>query len=298
MEERLQKIMAQAGIGSRRTCELLIEQGVVLVNGKPAVLGQKADPGKDRIEVKGQRIAAQEEKVYIALYKPRGVLSAVSTPEDTQTVIDLVDYPAARLYPVGRLDRESEGLILLTNDGDLAHRLSHPSFGHEKEYRVLVAQHPEPEQLALWRTGVMMPDGYQTRPVDVEFAGSKGRGAWLNVRLKEGRKRQIREMARAINLPVVRIKRVRMGTLQLGSLKPGEWRMLSAEEKKELLASVSGIPGPGSGQRERGTAARKTRRRKPACAPANKSGSERRESWSPGTSKSGKPGKDRGSRKP
>ncbi|MBN1264415.1 MAG: rRNA pseudouridine synthase [Anaerolineales bacterium] len=239
MEERLQKILAQAGIGSRRSCEKLIQQRLVTVNGKTAVLGQKADLGIDTIAVKGQRINGEEEKVYIALYKPRGVLSTVKTPEDVKTVLDMVDHPA-RLYPVGRLDRDSEGLILLTNDGDLAYQLSHPRFGHEKTYRVLVARQPEPEMLEAWRSGVEMPDGYKTKPVQVDIAGTKGRGVWLNIRMKEGRKRQIREMARSIGLPVVSIKRVQIGPLKLGGLKPGEWRVLTQQEKQALLTSVRG----------------------------------------------------------
>jgi 23S rRNA pseudouridine2605 synthase len=238
MEERLQKIMAQAGIGSRRACEVLIKQGVVKVNGEVAKLGQKADPAADQIEVRGQQLTGEEDKVYIALYKPRGVLSTAKTPEKVQTVVDLVDFPS-RLYPVGRLDRDSEGLILLTNDGNLAYRLSHPKFGHEKTYLVLLAHNPNPEMLETWRTGVKMPDGYKTRPVSVEIIGTKGRGVWLQVRMKEGRKRQIREMARAIRVPVVSIKRTRISTLELGGLKPGEWRFLSESEKLALITSVS-----------------------------------------------------------
>ncbi len=239
MEERIQKLMAQAGLGSRRACERLISSGRVFVNGKPAVLGQKADLSKDRIEVEGQRIKNPEKKVYIALYKPRGVLSTVSTPEEVQTVVDLVDHPA-RLYPVGRLDRDSEGLILLTNDGELAQRLTHPRYGHDKEYRVLVAQHPENDQLESWRSGIRMPDGYLTRPVMVRMTGTKGKGAWLRVTMREGRKRQIREMGRAVGLPIVKIIRVRIGPLFLGNLKPGQWRELSAQEVKELTVPSVG----------------------------------------------------------
>src|SRR5574338_128006 len=146
MEERLQKLMAQSGLGSRRACEELIAAGRVTINGRTAVLGEKADPERDRIQVDGQPLRVAEQPVYIALYKPRGVISAVGGPDPRPTVRTLVNVPG-HLYPVGRLDVDSEGLILLTNDGDLANRLTHPRYEHEKEYRVLVAARPDDEQL-------------------------------------------------------------------------------------------------------------------------------------------------------
>lgn len=233
MEIRLQKIMAQSGIGSRRACEKLIEAGLVTVNGQRATLGMKADLDKDSIKVKGKTIRAVEKLVYIALNKPRGVISAVTSPDPRPTVRDLVDHPG-RLYPVGRLDIESEGLILLTNDGELANRLSHPRYGHEKEYEILVARHPDERQLSAWRNGVVLEDGYRTKPARVKITGAKGKGAWLKVTLKEGRKRQIREMGKLTGLPVVRVTRVRVGSLRLGSLKPRQWRHLTHEEVQEL----------------------------------------------------------------
>lgn len=229
MKERLQKIMARAGIGSRRACEKIIAQGLVTVNGKRAKLGQKADPETDRIKVKGEPLGAPQELVYIALNKPRGVISAVKSPDPRPTVLDLVNHPG-RLYPVGRLDIESEGLILLTNDGKLANRLTHPRYGHEKEYAVLVATHPDEKQLAAWRNGIVMEDGYRTKPVQVYVTGTKGKGAWLKVIMREGRKRQIRSMGKLTGLPVVRITRVRIGSLRLGNLKPRQWRHLSEQE--------------------------------------------------------------------
>ncbi len=233
MEERLQKIMARSGIGSRRACEKLIEQGLVSVNGQKATLGMKADPDKDRIEVKGERISAAEPLVYIALNKPRGVISAAKSPDPRPTVLDLVDHPG-RLYPVGRLDIESEGLIFLTNDGALAQRLTHPRHGHEKEYSILVARRPDEKQLNAWRNGVVLEDGYRTKPVKVRVTGTKGKGAWLKVILKEGRKRQIREMGRLTGLPIVKITRTRIGSLRLGDLKPRQWRHLTPKEIAEL----------------------------------------------------------------
>jgi len=233
MEERLQKILAHAGYGSRRSCEEIISAGRVRVNGHPVGLGDKADPAVDKIVVDGRPLKAMEAPVYIALYKPRGVLSTVSDPAERAAVRDLVPVPGT-LYPVGRLDFDSEGLILMTNDGELANRLTHPRYEHEKEYRVLVASHPDPEQLATWRRGVVLEDGYRTQPAEVYIEGKYGKGSWLRVILKEGRKRQIREMGARTGLPVVRIVRVRIGTLLLGKLKPREWRALTPQEVEEL----------------------------------------------------------------
>jgi len=233
MEERLQKILAQAGYGSRRACEVLIVAGRVSVNGQVAGLGSKADPATDRILVDRQAVKAAEKLEYIALYKPRGVVSAVTSPDPRPTVRTLVPLPGT-LYPVGRLDVDSEGLILLTNDGELANRLTHPRFGHEKEYRVLVARHPDAEQLATWRRGVVLEEGYRTAPADVRVENTKGKGTWVRIIMQEGRKRQIREIGSLLGLPVVKIVRVRIGSLHLGLLKAGQWRRLTAEEVKAL----------------------------------------------------------------
>lgn len=240
----MQKILSQAGLGSRRACEQIIIAGRVRVNGQVAKLGAKVDPVIDKIEVDGRPISQAEPLVYIALYKPRGVLSAVSSPEKRNTVRDLVPVPG-HLYPVGRLDVDSEGLILLTNDGELANRLTHPRYGHEKEYRVLVARRPDEEQLATWRRGVVLEDDYRTQPAEVRFESAFGKGAWLRVVMREGRKRQIRETGMQIGLPVVRIIRLRIGSLHLGRLKPREWRYLS-EEEVDLLKGKSGKARPKS----------------------------------------------------
>jgi len=237
MEERLQKILARAGLGSRRSCEQLIEAGRVSVNGRVAVIGGKADPQTDHILVDGRPVRTPELLKYIALYKPRGVLSTVDAPDRRSTVRELVNEPE-RLYPVGRLDVDSEGLVLLTNDGELANRLTHPRYGHEKEYRVLVARRPDEEQMAAWRHGVVLEDGYRTAPAQIRFEAASGKGAWLRVILREGRKRQIRETGSQIGLPVVRIVRIRIGSLMLGALKPGEWRRLAEDELRELKKLV------------------------------------------------------------
>ncbi len=233
MEERLQKILARAGYGSRRACEQMIEAGRVTVNGRLARLGQKADPMRDEIRLDGRLVRGDEAKVYIALYKPRNVISSTVGQDRRKTVRELVPLPG-HLYPVGRLDADSEGLILMTNDGDLANRLTHPRYQHEKEYRVLVARRPDARQLYAWRHGVVLEDGYRTKPAKVRVEKVRGGQAWLRVTLKEGRKRQIREMGRLTGLPVVRLVRVRMGPVQLGDLKPGEWRHLMHSELQAL----------------------------------------------------------------
>ena len=199
MPERLQKILAQAGYGSRRACEDFISAGRVRVNGQIAILGQKADPAKDKITVDGKPIAAAESLTYVALYKPRNVLSTVESErgDDRQTVRDLVDAPG-HLYPVGRLDFESEGLVLMTNDGELTNQLTHPRFSHQKEYKVLIAKRPDQDQLEAWRRGVVLEDGYKTAPADVRFESAQGKGAWVRVVMGEGRKRQIREICKQL----------------------------------------------------------------------------------------------------
>ncbi len=235
MPERLQKILAQAGYGSRRACEDFITAGRVRVNGQMATLGQKADPSVDKITVDGKPIAAAESLTYIALYKPRMVLSTVENErgDERQTVRGLVDVPQ-HVHPVGRLDFESEGLVLMTNDGDLTNKLTHPRYGHEKEYRVLLARRPDQEQLEAWRRGVVLEDEYKTAPVEVRFESAQGKGAWVRVIMGEGRKRQIRETCKQLGLPVVRIVRIRIGPLRLGNLKPKKWRYLTRQEVEEL----------------------------------------------------------------
>ena len=235
MEERLQKLLAQAGLGSRRSCEQFIQAGRVRVNGQVARLGQKADAAKDKITLDGKPVAANVEYVYIALHKPRNVLSTVSPEpgDNRKTVLNLVDVPD-RVYPVGRLDFDSEGLILMTNDGDLANHLTHPRYGHEKEYKVLLARRPDDKQLQTWARGVVLEDGHRTAPAHVRFSSTAGKGAWVQVIMGEGRKRQIREIGFLLGLPVVRILRTRIGTLRLGNLKPRQWRYLTTQEIADL----------------------------------------------------------------
>jgi len=232
-QQRLQKILAQAGLGSRRACEELIREGRVTVDGRAAVLGGSADPANEEIRVDGEPLPKPEASVYVALNKPVGVVSSLVAQGDRSTVCDLVDLPI-RLYPVGRLDVDSEGLILLTNDGDTTFRLTHPKYGHEKEYRVLLSRAPDEEQIEAWRRGVVLPDGEKALPASVDVAESLGRKAWVKVVMRQGRKRQIRETARVLGLRVERLVRVRIDGLGLGNLKPGQWRRLSAGEIERL----------------------------------------------------------------
>jgi 23S rRNA pseudouridine2605 synthase len=232
MEERLQKILARAGIGSRRACETLIEQGRVTVNGRRAELGQKADPENDVIALDGEPLRAPEKRVVVMLNKPRGVVSSAAAQDDRPIVRDLVNLEG-RLYPVGRLDADSEGLILLTNDGELTDTLTHPRYESEKEYRVLVRGEPKAEKLSAWRRGVML-EGEKTAPAQVSLEKEARGGHWLRIVMHEGRKHQIRDIGALLGLPVERLIRVRMGGLGLGDLPVGAWRVLSAAEVRKL----------------------------------------------------------------
>lgn len=237
-EERLQKILAKSGYGSRRSNESLIIEGRVKVNGIVATLGMKADVFSDEISVDGNVVPKPEQIVYIALNKPRGVLSDQAAGDPRRNIRDLIDL-SGHLFTVGRLDMESEGLILLTNDGDLTNKLTHPRYGHEKEYLVLVATRPDEEQLEIWRRGVVLEDGFKTAPAQVKISKWHGKGAWLVVTMREGHKRQIREVCKAVGLGVVKLIRVRIATINLGNLKTGEWRYLTEEEVKNLKSIAS-----------------------------------------------------------
>jgi 23S rRNA pseudouridine2605 synthase len=238
MIERLQKVMAKAGIASRRASEELIRQGRVTVDGQRAEVGMKVDAEEVVIRIDGQRIAAPEKKIYILLNKPVGVLSSTKSQGGLPTVLNYVG-AKQRIYPVGRLDADSEGLILLTNDGNVAHRLTHPRFKHEKEYRVELNRRPDDAQLGAWRNGVVLSDGFRTKPAKVWRESSDPRGQWVGVILEEGRKRQIRETAEILGMRVKRIIRVRMHILELGKIKPGEWRPLRQDEISRLITSLS-----------------------------------------------------------
>ena len=240
MAERIQKLMSQAGLGSRRHNEALISEGRVKVNGRIAYLGQKADPATDRIEVDGKILnLEQDAAVYIALHKPKGVLSSLvdEMEKGRTTVRDLIDVEG-HLYPVGRLDRQSEGLILMTNDGDLAHKITHPRYGHRKIYEVTLAGNMKPEAIFQWEQGVLLDDKY-TAPVRIEVIQRQGGLTRLSLLMREGRKRQIRRVAAQLGYPVQRLIRRQIGPLKLGNLETGAWRHLTPNEIKRLKQSVN-----------------------------------------------------------
>jgi 23S rRNA pseudouridine2605 synthase len=233
---RLQKVLAQAGLGSRRTCEDLIERGRVRVNGDRAVLGRRVDPEVDVIEVDGAQIGTKAGLVHYLLNKPAGVVTTASDPQGRPTVVQLVP-EEPRVFPVGRLDVDTEGLLLLTNDGDLTHRLTHPSFGVEKEYLAEVEGTPARGALRRLREGVELDDGI-TAPAKVSTVGDH----LVRITLHEGRNRQVRRMCEAIGHPVVRLVRTRIGPLVERSLAPGEWRALTQDEVRALERAVATKP--------------------------------------------------------
>lgn len=234
--ERLQKALARAGFGSRRSCEELIAAGRVEVNGRPATLGDRVDPEVDEVRVDGRRISTDPRLRYVALHKPRGVTTTMRDPHAERDLTRLLP-KGPRVFPVGRLDRYTEGLLLLTNDGDLAHRLAHPRYGVEKEYLAEVEGVPTPRHLARLRRGVRLDDG-PARAADARLAGrSGGRGA-VHVVMTEGRKREVRRMLEAVGLPVRRLIRTRVGPVRLGRLRPGETRDLSPEEVRALYRAA------------------------------------------------------------
>jgi pseudouridine synthase len=244
--ERLQKLMAQAGLGSRRANEALIAAGRVRVNGRVAKLGDKADPAQDRIEVDGRALATTPAgPIYIALNKPRGVISSLEDEldEGRPTVRDLIGI-AGHIYPVGRLDKPSEGLMIMTNDGELAHRLTHPRFGHEKAYDVTVEGTLTDAVLDRWRAGVVL-DGRPTVPATIEVTERGPDYTRLTVILREGRKRQIRRIAAELGHPVLRLVRRRIGPILLGDLQPGAWRYLTAGEIDALVSVARAKNPPG-----------------------------------------------------
>ena len=235
-EERIQKLLAQAGYGSRRACEEYLTEHRVTVNGKVVELGAKADPIRDVIKVDGKRVHFESKRIYVALNKPIGVVTTNADEFGRQTVRDLIPIQG-HLYPVGRLDADSEGLVLLTNDGDLANALTHPRYEHEKEYRVLVEGEPSASTLKAWRHGVLL-EGQMTAPAGVDVVDA-GRGqTWLRIIMHEGRKRQIREVAGMLGHRVKYLQRVRIGPIRLTTLKVGEWRHLSASEVKLLQGLI------------------------------------------------------------
>lgn len=244
MQERLQKVLAHAGVGSRRECEKLIAGGTVTVNGQVVTeLGTKVDPGDSAIKVKGKLIKTTAARTlphqYLILHKPVGVLTMVKPDQEGRpTLLDFLPRRLkTRLYPVGRLDFKSEGLVLLTNDGELAYRLTHPKFKLPKIYEVKVHGMPSPQILRKLSQGVILEDG-KTRPASVRMFKTTGRNAWLSFTIYEGRKHQIRRMCEKVHLPVSKLKRIAIGPVKLKGLQRGQSRFLLPEEAKKLKEAV------------------------------------------------------------
>ena len=248
--ERLQKIIAHAGFASRREAETMIREGRVTVNGRVVTeLGTKANPGRDHIKVDGKLITRAETHRYILLYKPKEVTSTVNDPEGRKTVVDLVKGVRERIYPVGRLDYQSEGLLLLTNDGDLAYKVSHPKHGSVKTYHVKVRGVPDERIIAKLERGITI-DGKRTVPCEISRMKTTGRStgkgedegnSWYEVRLREGRNQQIRKMFKAVGHPVSKLRRVAIGPISDPKLTPGDWRELTKNEVK-MLATMKEPP--------------------------------------------------------
>ncbi|MEB3195336.1 MAG: pseudouridine synthase [Cyanobacteriota bacterium] len=227
-QERLQKLIAGSGLCSRRQAETLLREGQVRVNGCVAQLGEQADPERDQISIAGQPLAPAPPPLTLLLHKPVGVLCTCHDPQGRPTVLDLLPEPwrhQAGLHPVGRLDAESRGALLLSNDGDLTLRLTHPRYGHRKTYRVWVGGHPSAETLAAWRRGVPL-DGVASAPVDVRPLQQSRHATLLELTMQEGRNRQIRRTAERLGHPVRDLLRVAIGSVALGQLPEGQWRRL------------------------------------------------------------------------
>ncbi len=237
---RLQKIIADSGICSRRKAEELIAQGRVKINGRPCKVGDKADPTKDIVSIDGERVVFERKKAYryIMLNKPRGYVTTMSDELDRKCVTELLDGVDARVYPIGRLDKNSEGLLLFTNDGNFANEIMHPSKHVTKTYRVTVRPDVDDEVLVKLSEGVVI-DGRKTLPCTVLVLDKQPGRTVLQMTISEGRNRQIRKMCEAVGLEVARLKRTAVGPIKLGMLKPGTWRDLKPEELRALRNVIS-----------------------------------------------------------
>lgn len=232
--ERLQKFIARCGIASRREAENIILSGRVAVNKKTVTeLGTKVDEDNDKVFLDGERILPEKKLYYIMLNKPKGYITTAKDEFDRKTVLELVQDLDARLYPVGRLDYDSEGLLLLTNDGDFAYKLTHPTQHVPKKYHAVVEGTADLEHVLKLRKGVLI-DGYLTKPAKVEIADLRERTTQLNITISEGKNRQIRRMCEAVGLPVIKLTRVNIGGISLGNLPKGKWRHLTEAEIKIL----------------------------------------------------------------
>jgi len=232
-EIRLQKFLAQAGIASRRAAEEMIRHGRVEVNGRKAEIGCQVDPERDKILLDGTVVSAPEDKVYLAFYKPRGCITSARDPQGRKTVFDYLPTLPSRVFPVGRLDYDAEGLLLLTNDGELANRLLHPRYGILKVYDVKVQGHPDEKALESLRSGIVLEEGV-TAPAEAEILRELPRASWLRIVLHQGWNRQIKRMCEAVGNPVLKIKRIAYGPVRLGDLEPGACRRLAHGEIRRI----------------------------------------------------------------
>jgi 23S rRNA pseudouridine2605 synthase len=237
MEQRLQKILAQMGIVSRRKAEELILEGRVTVNGRIATIGMKADLTRDHIKVDGKLLVRPEPKVYIIFNKPRDVVTSLYDPEGRPTVKDFLKGVKYRVFPVGRLDYDSEGLLLLTNDGDFAHAVLHPSKKIPKTYLVKLKGFLKEDEIKKLRTGIKLADG-MTAPAKVKRVRKTENNSWIEITIYQGKKRQIRRMLEKIGHEVLKLRRIRIDGLEMGNLKPGAYRYLSAEEINKIKTKV------------------------------------------------------------
>ncbi len=235
---RLQKYLSECGVASRRKAEDLIMAGKVKVNGKPASIGDKIDPVRDTVVVAGKKIKKSKKNTYIMLHKPRGFITTLSDEMGRKCVAQLVEDVGTRVYPVGRLDRDSEGLLLLTDDGEFANALTHPTRHVPKTYRVTVRPTITDEQITALTTGIEI-DGRMTMPSEVRVLEKKEGRVVLEIIIYEGRNRQIRKMCESLNLEVARLKRTQIGSVKLGMLKQGDWRNLTEEEVHKLIVASS-----------------------------------------------------------
>jgi pseudouridine synthase len=237
-EERLQKIISRAGVTSRRKAEALILQGRISVNGQVIrELGARAVLGKDEIQVDGRTIEPEVEKVVLALYKPRRCVTTLHDPQGRRTVVDVVDDLPVRVYPVGRLDYDVEGLLLLTNDGELSHRLQHPRYKVAKTYLVKVRGNPNDKALEQLQRGVRLRDGV-TAPAELIVLEDDEKTTWISLILREGRYHQVKRMCAAVGYPVLKLRRTGVGPIKLGDLRPGQSRTLKAREVRSLRRAV------------------------------------------------------------
>lgn len=246
--ERLQKILSECGVASRRKAEELIREGHVKVNGRPAQVGQSAVLGRDVVTVDGEPLRAPKEKLYIALNKPRGYVTTLSDELGRKCVTELLEELGSRVYPVGRLDRESEGLLLLTDDGDFANAIMHPSRHVPKTYHVSVRPAVTEAQLVRMETGIEL-DGKKTAPAKAKVVGGEEGRSVIELTIYEGRNREIRRMCEALGLEVARLSRVAVGNLKLGSLHPGEYRTLLPAEVASLLKAAGRRSGGSVGKK-------------------------------------------------